>query len=409
MTVEAEMHERLRELGGMDRLLPALEGLAPCYLVGGAVRDLLLGAESVDLDIAVEGDAESVAGELAERLGGKVRTHGRFGTATVDAPGLQVDLAGTRRESYPRPGALPEVEPASLAEDLGRRDFTINAMALAISEDEMGELHDPHGGRDDLAAGIVRVLHPRSFEDDPTRLLRAVRYAARLDFAIEPETERLASAAITEDALRAVSGQRVRDELIDLLAEAEAPRGVELMRQLGLDLALQGELRADGELVASAKLAAAETGADPALVALAALCGDASEEMAGWVDRLGLDASSRDAVLRAARRGEVLVGELRRDLRPSELHALLAPEPPEALALALALGARAEPVLEFVSRLRGVRLEIDGSDLRAEGVPESPALGRALEATLARKLDGEVAGREDELRTALALARGEDE
>lgn len=407
MTADASMRERLQDLRGMERLLPALDGLGRCYLVGGGVRDLLLGEESVDIDVAVEGDVESLARQLAARLRGEARTHERFGTATVQAPGLQVDLAATRREAYPRPGVLPAVGPADLAEDLGRRDFTINAMALGLSKDELGELHDPHRGSEDLAAGLVRVLHPRSFEDDPTRLLRMVRYAARLGFAIEPETERLAREAIAGGALRTVSGPRVRDELIDLLAEAEAPRGIELMRELGLDEALQAGLRADPDLLASAKLAAAETGAGPTLVALAALCVDMSDGMGAWVEGLGLEASARNVVLRAARRGAGLVDELRRDLRPSELHALLSKEPSEALALALALGARAEPVLEFVSRLSGVRLEIDGGDLLAAGVPESPVLGRALEATLARKLDGEVSGRDEELRTALALARAE--
>jgi len=401
---ELESPDRLRALPGMDRLLPALAGLDPCFLVGGAVRDLLLGAESVDVDIAVEGDAEAVARQLAARLGGEVRAHERFGTATVKARGLAVDLAGTRRETYPSPGALPEVEPAGLAEDLGRRDFTINAIALGLTGDQLGTVHDPHGGRDDLIAELVRVLHPNSFADDPTRLLRAVRYSARLGFALEPETERVGRAAVAAGAVSTVSGPRVRDELIDLLAESAAPRAVELMRDLELDLAVHPALRADPDLVASAKLGAAETGADPALAALAGLCAGAPEELEQWLDRLGLTAGERDAVLRAARRAPALAEELRAPMRPSQLHMLLAPEPPEALALALALRAPAEPVLEFVSRLRPLRLEITGADLLAAGVPESPALGRALEQTLARKLDGELDGREDELRTALELA-----
>src|SRR5213592_1786444 len=161
------------ELPGMDRLLPALEGLPPAYLVGGAVRDLLLGADSVDLDVAIEGDAPVLAWELAERLGGLATTHERFGTATVRAGDLVFDLATTRRERYERPGALPEVEPAPLTDDLARRDFTINAMAVGLTGADVDVLHDPQHGREDLHAGRVRVLHPRSFLDDPTRLLRA--------------------------------------------------------------------------------------------------------------------------------------------------------------------------------------------------------------------------------------------
>jgi tRNA nucleotidyltransferase (CCA-adding enzyme) len=406
---QSDLAGRLRALPGMDRVLPVLEGdREPCYLVGGAVRDLLLGAEAVDLDIAVEGDAETVARRLAAGVGGDVRVHDRFGTATVTAAGLTVDLARTRRESYAAPGALPDVEPAGLDEDLGRRDFTINAMALGLGRDELGTVRDPHDGRHDLAAGRVRALHAGSFVDDPTRLLRAVRYAARLGFALDQATESLARAAAAAGTLATVSGPRIRDELIDVLAEHEAPRAIELLAELGLDGALHPTLHADPELVASAKLAAAETGASPVLAALAALCVKlaADEGPGDWVDRLGLLADRRDAVLRAARRAPALAQGLRGDLQPSGLHALLSPEPPEALALALALGAPAEPVLEFVARLRPMRLEITGADLLAAGVSESPALGRALELTFARKLDGELDGRDDELRTAIELARG---
>lgn len=424
-----ELAGRVAALPWMERILPALEGGSRCFLVGGAVRDLLLEREPLDVDIAVEGDAEAVAAGVAEALGGDVKAHERFGTATVVAGGIDaVNLARTRRETYAAPGALPDVEPADLAEDLARRDFTVNAIALDLTSaaagaagrargavgvdghgtDRVPELVDPHGGRGDLRDGLIRVLHPGSFGDDPTRLLRAVRYAARLGFALEADTERWARAAAADGALATVSGSRIRDELIDLLAEDEAPRAVELLRELGIDRALHPDLRADPELVASAKLGASETGADPALAALAALATDRpgpDGDLAAWIDRLGLGAGERDAVLRAAGRAPELVEELRRELRPSRLRALLDGEPPEALALALALGAPAEPILEFVSRLRGVRLEITGADLLAAGLPESPALGRALDATLARKLDGEVAGREDELRVALSIAR----
>jgi tRNA nucleotidyltransferase (CCA-adding enzyme) len=390
----------------MERLLPALDGLAPCFLVGGAVRDLLLGVETVDLDVAVEGDAERVATELARRLGGTVRAHGRFGTATVNAGDLSVDLAGTRRESYSEPGALPDVEPAGIDEDLGRRDFTINAMAIALGGRDLA-VRDPHGGRVDLEAGAVRVLHERSFLDDPTRLLRALRYAARFDFTLVSETERLAREAVAAEALATVSGPRVRDELIDLLAEDEAPAAVERLRALGLDSALHARLHADPELVASAKLGAAETGADPTLAALAALCVDAPSALEAWIEQLGLGAGERDAVVRAARAAPEIVERLRNELRSSEIHALLSPEPPEALALALGLGARAEPVLDYVARLSGVRLEITGDDLLAAGVAQSPAFGAALATTLARKLDGELSGRDEELAAALEIARGE--
>lgn len=402
----ADLADRVAALPGMPAVLPALDGLAPTYLVGGAVRDLLRGERATDLDLAVEGDAGAVAGALAARLDGSSVAHERFGTATVRAPAASLDLASTRRERYAVPGALPDVEPAGIEEDLGRRDFTVNAMAVGLNGDEAGRLRDPAGGSGDLSAAAIRVLHERSFLDDPTRLLRALRYEARLGFALDPMTAQLFVEATRGGAVQTVSGARVRDELMDLLSEHEAPAAVARMRDLGLARALHPSLRADPDVVAGAALASMETGADRALAGLAALCSGAPEEAAAFVARLSLPAPSRDAALRAARRGPVLASALRGERRDSELHLLLSPEPPESLALALALGAPAAPVLRFVSNLRGVRLEITGGDLLAAGVAQSPALGRALEGTLRRKLDGEIAGRDEELRTAVDLARG---
>jgi tRNA nucleotidyltransferase (CCA-adding enzyme) len=401
-----DLRERIRRLPGLDRLLPALGGLPTVYLVGGAVRDLLRGAPAVDLDLAVEGDAPSVARTLADRLGGTVREHERFGTATVLAPDLSFDIATTRTETYDEAGALPRVAPATLGEDLRRRDFSVNAMAVALTGDQLGKLYDPHGGMGDLETGLVRILHPGSFLDDPTRLLRAVRYETRLGFQMDEDTERAARAAIAEDALSTVSGSRVRDELMDLLDEHEAPAAVERLHELGIDRALHPALQADPELVASASLGAAAIGADRGLSSLAALVAVAPAALDPWVAGLQLEARERDGVSRAARVAPRIVAELReRERMPSELRDLLGAEPPEALALALAMGAPPEPILRWATDLSGVGLEISGADLLAEGVPEGPALGRALEETLRRKLDGLVGGREDELRTALELAR----
>ena len=405
VTVAADLRERVRRLAGMELLLPALEGLSPLFLVGGALRDVLRGEQAVDLDLAVEGDARSVARELATRLSGQLREHGRFGTATVRVGELAFDLATTRRERYERPGALPVVEPAPLIEDLGRRDFSVNAMAAGLTGEDLGHLYDPHGGLEDLNARLVRVLHERSFIDDPTRLLRAVRYESRLGFVMDQETEQLARAAIAEGALETVSAPRIRDELLDLLAVPEVRATVERLAELGLDRALHPALNADARLVADAGLGAETIGANRALARLAALCSRAPAELEDWLESLSLTAQERLAVARAGHDASSLARELRRELRPSELYGLLSPEPPEALALALALGAPSGPILEFVQKLRPTRLEITGDDLAAEGVPEGPAVGRALDEVLRRKLDGQLQGRDQELKAALEVAR----
>jgi len=405
-TQSSQLRERVRRLPGMERLLPALEGLPPAYLVGGAVRDLVLGGEPVDIDIAIEGDARSAARTIADRVGGSAREYERFGTADVIIPDQTFHLATTREEVYDAPGELPRVtQTTSLAEDLRRRDFTVNAMAIGLTGDDLGHLYDPHGGLGDLDAKTIRVMHDRSFVDDPTRLLRAVRYATRLGFALEPETERLAREAVAGDALGTVSGARIRDELMDLLRESDAAAGVELLRELELHTALHPDLDPDPELVASAALGAAAIGADRAVAALAAFVENAPEKLDLWLADLHLQAEQRDAASRAARVADRIAQALReRELTPSELRELLAAEPPEALALALALSAPSDPILRWVTELRGVGLEISGADLLAAGVPEGPAVGEALEETLRRKLDGFVSGRDQELEMALQVA-----
>src|SRR5262249_22611747 len=176
--------ERVDALPGID-VRRDLAGRVPAYLVGGAVRDLLLGVEGNDLDVVIEGDPDVLAG----LSGFTPERDSLFLTGKLDLGDSAVDVAHARAETYPQPGALPEVRPASITEDLDRRDFTANAMALPLAPGS--ELIDPHGGLEDLRAGLLRVLHDRSFVDDPTRALRAARYAARFGFELEPETRRL--------------------------------------------------------------------------------------------------------------------------------------------------------------------------------------------------------------------------
>jgi tRNA nucleotidyltransferase (CCA-adding enzyme) len=351
--------------------LDALSAAAtdPVYVVGGAVRDLLLGRGRSDLDLVVEGDA----GALAARLGSDtVAEHERFATVKVELGGHEIDIAGARTETYPSPGALPVVEPAAAIEaDLARRDFTVNAIALPLGG---GEPLDPHGGRADLAAGLLRVLHPGSFADDPTRAIRAARYAARLGFELEPGTEALLRAT----DLGTVSEDRRRAELRRLAAEATAPRGFGLLVEWGLIEPREGGVELAARLL--------ELLAEPA-----------------WADLVPRAAAVLAAVLGPAGAERELAAAAPE--RPSEGVALARGHDPVELALARGLGA--EWLDEYVGSWRSVALEIDGEDLIAAGVPPGPALGRGLEAALRRKLDGEVSGREEELAAALAAARAE--
>ena len=188
------------------------------YLVGGPVRDLLLNSPLKDLDFVVVGKAPEVAGWLAEQSGGRVITHPRFGTATVILDEARVDLVTARREVYPRPGSLPQVFPGSIDQDLARRDFSVNALAWQLTEDSSVIL-DRHCGLEDLRRGLIRTLHSKSFTDDPTRLLRAVRYEQRLAFQLEEDTAAQVQTAVFQAATDTVSGDRLRHELARILEE----------------------------------------------------------------------------------------------------------------------------------------------------------------------------------------------
>jgi tRNA nucleotidyltransferase (CCA-adding enzyme) len=359
----AELPERIAALPGTGRLREAAADSA--HLVGGAVRDLLMGRDRVDVDVVVEGDAIALARELDPAA----VVHERFGTATVMLDGLSVDLATARSETYQRPGALPEVTPGALADDLARRDFTVNAMAASVAG---GALTDPHGGLADLRQGVLRVLHDGSFADDATRALRAARYGARLDLELEPRTAELLQAA----DLGTVSRQRVEGELRRIAAEDDPAAALALAREWGL-LDLSED---DLALLRHALVAAGE------------------EPLRDLATAAELTLAVATGELEAAR-------ELAR-LRPeSPADAVEAAHGRRGADLVLAYAAGAAWIGDYAADWRDVRLAITGTDLISAGVEEGPAVGRGLRAALRARLNGEAADREDQMRVALEAAR----
>ncbi|HUJ35531.1 MAG TPA: hypothetical protein VLW51_10005 [Solirubrobacteraceae bacterium] len=392
--------ERARSLPAAQPLLARLAGTPPMYLVGGAVRDLLLGGAPLDLDLAVEGDAAA----LAASVGGEVRAYDRFGTSTVMLDGYTYDIARTRRETYAHPGALPDVAPAPIAEDLLRRDFTVNAIALALAGDTAGELTAAPEALEDLDARRLRVLHDRSFVDDPTRLLRLVRYATRLRFEIEPRTRALADDSISDGALGTVSGPRIGAELRLLAREPDPVRALGGLRELGLDAGIHPGFGVDDEPLARHALALLpDDGRRDRLVLAAAARGVPAAELPALLDSLAFEAEDRDVIVLAATRAGEVTRTLAAASAPSEIAAAVGGAPAELVALAGALGAEPQ-AREWLDRLRHVRLEIDGRDLLAAGVPEGPAIGRGLRAALDAKLDGRASGREQQLAEAVRAA-----
>lgn len=396
----AELGSRIAALPAGEPLVRALADLPGVYVVGGAVRDLLLGGSPTDLDLVVEGEIEAVT----HRLGGTVRGHDRFGTASVAVDGLSYDIARARRERYPHPGALPEVEPAGLAEDLLRRDFTVNAMAIAVGGGETGQLHAAPGAGEDLDARRLRVLHDASFIDDPTRLLRLVRYRTRLGFEIEPQTRSLAEEAVARGATDTVSGPRIGAELRLLASEPDPVAALAGLAELGLDRAIHPSFGLREPELARRAIALLPGGRRD-LLALAVTAREVpAAELQMLLDRLAFEAGERTAIVAAATGGDRLARELASARRPSQIADVVGAAGPETVALAGALGG-GEAAREWLVRLNAVKLEIDGADLIAAGIPEGPAVGRGLRAALAAKLDGQAAGRQAELEVALAAAR----
>ncbi|HKI01580.1 MAG TPA: CBS domain-containing protein [Thermoanaerobaculia bacterium] len=392
----------------------------PVHLVGGFVRDLLLERENRDLDLVVEGDGIELATRLAEALGGRVRAHRAFLTAVVvDGEGFHIDVATARSEFYRAPAALPEVQTSALRQDLFRRDFTINTLAIRLGPETDHELIDYFGGRRDLKEKTLRVLHSLSFIDDPTRILRAVRLELRLGFRISPETLHLAEVALAEGVFDHLSGSRLREELALLLDDpALAVRGTERLAELGVLRALDPLLELDDDMHQRLREARAahdwyrlEALSEPPaeawrLLLMALAANFKAEDLDRLAGRLLLAGEDRrlltgfPARLAAARS----VLRERGDPQPHEIVEALESLSGEELLLLMAEGEEAVRawVRRYLTELRGLKLGLRGADLLASGIPPGPRIGEALRATRRARLDGEI-DETEELRYALAF------
>jgi len=420
--VVANLAGPLGELG-LDGLLRQIQAVAAgvrgVYLVGGAVRDLLLGEPGFDVDIAVEGDGIALASDLAARLKGHVRPHAKFGTAVVvthDASGRRrrVDVASTRSESYAYPAALPKVEHAGIRSDLARRDFTINAMAVSLKPETYGDLLDYFGGMTDLAARRIVVLHNLSFIEDPTRVLRAIRYENRYGLRMDAHTLNLARACCAMDLVGDLSSARLRDELIALLEEEKADFSLRRMEGLGLTPSIHGRLRAGvttRALVQRGDRARAahhlEGEAPRWRLRLVWMLRDLEpEEIAMWAERMRIRRRDAEVLEGALVVGRRLVDRVARGPSEADLYELAHGQPLEAVLAAMALdetGIAADRLGRFLDVTRHVKLAIGGEDLLALGSEASPQMGEVLRSVLHLRLNGVVRSRDDELAAATRL------
>ena len=368
------------------------------FVVGGAIRDLLLGRANLDLDMVVEGNGVEVAQQMAARLNARLVAHNRFGTATLYPDGKGLDIITARREGYPHPGALPVVQPSNLADDLFRRDFTINTLAMKIEPGPFGELIDPYGGQQDLENCLIRILHPKSFIDDATRILRVLRYEQRLCFQIEE----VAAAAMHRDMamLDTISGDRLRHELELILEEPCPERTFRRMDEVGALSKLVLSWKGDADIERRMALARQEEPSFSLYLALFVYPLDLADTEQ-FIARLRFPYKVSQILRQTLELKAKLPLLASADLLPSNINSLLKEYSPTAIQ-ANALVTNSPQVQKYLhlylDKLRYARLSLKGEDLVAMGVEPGPIMGNLLDRLMEAKLNGEAPTREDEVR-----------
>lgn len=366
------------------------------HIVGGAIRDLLMTRPLNDLDFAVEGDAIEFSNMLAASLHGEVIMRSQFETCKVNALGVIVDIAMTRKEIYPFPGALPTVSRSEIAEDLLRRDFTINAIALRLVPKPIVVL-DPNQGQSDINQGLVRILHQESFNDDPTRILRAIRYEQRLGFCLAPTTEEFLKRDLTQ--LAAITGERIRQELTLIFDEPRASNILLRAAELGILNAVYPHFP-DSQTLRSSLSSLQHAGNSHSMPYLAALTHHMNQsQVQELAKRLNSPRTwtkvSTDIITARTR-----INKLSPSQRPSQVYKLLHDVGDEALQFGYLTAASNETkkiVRHYLKNWRYVRSKLNGQDLISLGVPEGPLVKEILELLLEAQLDGLVKTRNDEI------------
>jgi tRNA nucleotidyltransferase (CCA-adding enzyme) len=370
------------------------------YLVGGVVRDLLLGQANFDLDLVVEGSAIELAQQLKGINKSKIATHPRFNTARLLWRGWNIDLASARTETYQKPGALPTVTPSSIEEDLSRRDFTINAMAIRLNPGDYGQLVDPHGGRDDLQAERIRILHEKSFTDDATRIWRALRYEQRLGFHLERNTQTLLQRDIAR--LETISADRIRYEIECIFKEKSPEKVLSRADELGVLAALHPSLKGDRGLAENFGKARREYSPDAppfdlylGLLAYPLTTGEA-EQLILCLNLPRLSAKSlRDAIAIKSKMRQLSTP----GVSPGAIYKLLhdfSPTALEANLLATPSAVASQAIHLFLNRLKDIQVSLTGDDLIEMGIPAGPRIKEILELLHQAKLNGKINTRNDE-------------
>lgn len=358
------------------------------YLVGGSVRDMLMDRETTDTDITVVGDACELARKFAKATGGQCTIHERFGTATVRTNGESIDLITARSEAYPAPGTLPKVRPGTLKDDLARRDFSINAMAMSL---DGNTLIDHHNGRADLTQQVVRTLHPKSFQDDPTRILRAVRYEQRLGFRITEPTQSQLMCALKNQALDNVSGDRVRHEMERAIQEKHALSIFRRMAELGVFRAIHTSWNPDFRHIPE------DWNPEPIGWMVASTWQCEQDTLESIIGRLSMP-REWSRTLQAGSKLQTALQQITGESTPSDVCEILNPlaKMLEIMDTGRLAPEAAGAISRYLSEWRDLRPELDGRDLIQIGVPEGPERGQLMRNLRKLRLNNPNATREDE-------------
>ncbi|MBI2957800.1 MAG: CCA tRNA nucleotidyltransferase [Chloroflexi bacterium] len=378
------------------------------YLVGGVVRDLLLGRPCLDIDLVLEGDAVSLAQDIGAGDSTRLLVHQAFGTATMRGEGFSLDLASARSETYARPGALPAVKPGAIEEDLFRRDFTMNAMAIGLTGKGRGKIVDPWGGQSDIENRLIRVLHDRSFVDDATRILRAVRYEQRLGFGLEASTASLLQRDIP--MLNTITGDRIRHELDRIFREELPERALRRAGEVRVWSGLHPSLDRMDWIADAFRRAREAITPLPLPLCYALFLSHLDKEQASAVlTRLSAPSEITRVVLDTLAISASMGPLSTAGVKPSQIYLMLRGFSPQAVVASLATAgdwAAVRNLHLYLSKLRYVRPSLRGDDLVRMGAKPGPGLGELLSKLHRAKLDGEVRTKAGEAKLVRLMLSG---
>ncbi|UCD18840.1 MAG: CCA tRNA nucleotidyltransferase [candidate division WOR-3 bacterium] len=353
------------------------------YLVGGYVRDSTLGRESIDIDVVVEGNAIAAARKLNEKIKGKIVAHVEFGTASINVDKLRVDLASARTEKYQSPAHLPHVFPSTIVEDLNRRDFTINAIAMSISRENFGEIFDPFEGLADIKRKLIRILHRNSFIDDPTRIFRALRYKNRFGFKLEDDTERLMREAVKEGMVKKLSGQRILNELNLIFAEDSYGETVNDLSYYGIFALKRSELRL-----------------------MPASNSHAFYYLLSKLPRNSLPLSKKDKeIVDDFRNIDEMMVKLSKTTKKSMLYTILSPVAEEVTEAITLIKPELQERIKTFHALKRIKPFITGKDLRKYGFKPDKQYARILRKMFVLQIDKKLASRREAIEHLKTLRK----